>query len=510
MNPLLVLRILGQLLALFSLTMLPPAAISLIYADGAWPHFLGALAIILAVGLALYLPLKHHRAELRIRDGFLVVTLFWFGLGIASATPLLLVDIPIMSVTDAVFEAVSGLTTTGATVLVGLDTLPHSVLWYRQQLQWLGGAGIIVLAVAILPMLGVGGMQLYRAETPGPMKDTKLTPRIKETAKALWLVYVTLTVLCAISYYFAGMNWFDAIGHSFTTLATGGFSTHDASLAYFNSPLIEWLAVLFMFLGGVNFSLHFIAWRRITPDLHFDFSGRMLRLRWPRRRRVEPLEAIVGYFQDPEFRAFAGLQAFLIFGIAAFLMFAGTYQDFGSAVTKAALQAMSFGTNTGYATADFAAWPGALPVLLILASIVGGCAGSTAGGMKVLRWLLIFKQGLREMARLLHPSAEIPVRLGERGVSTQIAEGVWGFFAIYVVVYAFLMSLLMFTGLDQVTAFSAVAATVNNLGPGLGEVSSTFGTVPDAAKWIGVIAMVMGRLEIFTLLILLTPEFWRR
>ena len=510
MNLPLVLRILGQLLALFSLSMLPPIAVSLLYADGMWPHFLSSLAILLGLGLVLYLPLRRHKAELKIRDGFLVVALVWFGMGLASATPLWLVDMPVMSFTDAVFESVSGLTTTGATVLVGLDALPRSVLWYRQQLHWLGGAGIIVLAVAVLPMLGVGGMQLYRAETPGPMKDSKLTPRIKETAKALWLIYTALNILCALAYRAAGMNWFDAIGHSFATIATGGFSTHDASMAYFGSPLIEWIGVLFMFLGAVNFSLHFVAWRRVMPDIRVELDGKLPRLRWPHRRRVAPIQAIAGYFQDPEFRAYATLYFFLILSVTAYLLLTGTYQDIGGALTKAAFQAVSVGTTTGFTSADFAAWPGALPVLLIFVSFFGGCAGSTAGGMKVLRWLLIFKQGMREMARLLHPSAEIPVRLGERGVSTRVAEAVWGFFAVYVVVYAFLMCLLMMAGLDQITAFSALAATLNNMGPGLGEVSVTFHTVPDAAKWIGIVAMVMGRLEIFTLLVLLTPEFWRR
>ena len=510
MNLPLVLRILGQLLALFSLSMLPPIAVSLLYADGMWPHFLQALVIILGAGLALYLPLRDRKAELKIRDGFLVVAMFWCGLGIASATPLFLVGTPVMSLTDAVFEAVSGLTTTGATVLIGLDTLPHSVLWYRQQLHWLGGAGIIVLAVAILPMLGVGGMQLYRAETPGPMKDTKLTPRIKETAKALWLIYVTLTVLCTVSYRAAGMTWFDAIGHSFSTVSTAGFSTHDASMGYFGSGPIEWITILFMFLGALNFSLHFVAWRRLMPDIRLDTDRRLPRLRWARRRHVAPFAAVTGSFQDPEFRAFLGLHVLLMLFVALYLLGTGTYEGFGTALTRAAFHTVSIGSSTGYTTTDFAAWPGALPVILIFVSFVGGCAGSTSGGIKVLRWMLIFKQGLREMTRLLHPSAEIPVRLGERGVPSRVADAVWGFFAVYVVVFGIMMVALMATGLDQVTAFAAIAATLNNLGPGLGEVTTTFATVSDTAKWVCTVAMVMGRLEIFTLLILFTPEFWRR
>jgi trk system potassium uptake protein len=508
-NGLVVLRILGLLLALFSITMLPPAVVSWIYNDGAWLPFVQAFFITAGAGLALFLPLRRHRAELRIRDGFLVVAGFWVVLGFAGAVPLLLIEIPIMSFTDAVFESVSGFTTTGATVLVGLDTLPHSLLWYRQQTQWFGGMGIIVLAVAILPVLGVGGMQLYRAETPGPMKDTKLTPRITETAKALWITYFGLTVICAVSYRLAGMNWFDAICHAFSSISTAGFSTHDASFGHFDSPLLEWLASLFMLLGATSFALHFYAMRRLLPDIRVQMHAGMPRFAWPHRRRMSVLGAIRGYTTDPEFRAFMLIQATLIAIIAGYLAVRGHHTP-GESLTKAVFQAVSVGTTTGFTSADFSAWPGALPVLLILASFIGGCAGSTAGGMKVLRWLLIFKQGWREMVRLLHPNAVIPVRLGDRGVPTRVAEAVWGFFSVYVVVFCIMMAAMMFIGLDQVTAFSSVAATLNNLGPGLGEVSSTFGTVPDAAKWVGILGMILGRLEIFTLLVLLTPEFWRR
>ncbi len=509
MNILVVTRILGLLLALFSLTMLPPVVVSWFYNDGAWLAFAEAFAIILVTGLAVFLPLRRHRAELRIRDGFLVVAGFWVLLGIAGGIPLVLVEIPIMSFTEAVFESVSGFTTTGATVLVGLDTLPRSVLWYRQQTQWFGGMGIIVLAVAILPVLGVGGMQLYRAETPGPMKDTKLTPRITETAKALWITYVGLTAVCAISYRLAGMTWFDAICHAFSSVSTAGFSTHDASFAYFDSALLEWLGALFMFLGATSFALHYYAMRRIMPDIRLEHGAGLPRFRWPHRRKVSLAAAIGGYFQDPEFRAFMLLQAVLMAIIAGYLALKGHHTP-GESMTKAVFHAVSIGTTSGFVSADFSAWPGALPVLLILASFIGGCAGSTAGGMKVLRWLLIVKQGWRELARLLHPNAVMSVRLGERAVPTRVAEAVWGFFSVYIIVFGVLMAMMMFIGLDQITAFSSIAATLNNLGPGLGDVSSTFGTVPETAQWVGILAMILGRLEIFTLLVLFTPEFWRR
>ena len=483
MNLPVVTRILGLLLMLFSLTMLPPVAVSLWYGENNWDAFLDAFAVILLAGFFIWLPFRKLRKDLRLRDGFLVVAGFWIGLGLAGAIPLIMSELPLLSVTDAVFESMSGLTTTGATVLDNLDNLPKSILFYRQQLQWLGGMGIIVLAVAVLPMLGVGGMQLYRAETPGPVKDTKLTPRITETAKALWYVYLGITVACSVAYWLAGMDVFDAISHSFSTVAIGGFSTHDASLAYFDSTAIEMVAVVFMFIGGVNFSLHFLTWR----------NGRL-----------------GNYLLDPEFRAYVTLLVALSFLVVIYLHAMGEYQTLGEAFTKGLFQAVSIGTTTGYTTAEYSAWPGSLPVLLILASFVGGCAGSTGGGIKVIRWLLIYKQGVREVLRLIHPSAEIPVKLGNRAVPVRVVDSVWGFFSVYIVVFGFMMIALMGTGLDQVTAFAAVAASLNNLGPGLGDVSQGFALINDTAKWIAVCAMLLGRLEIFTLLVLITPAFWQR
>jgi trk system potassium uptake protein TrkH len=400
----------------------------------------------------------------------------------AGALPLYLADVPVMSFTDAVFESVSGLTTTGATVLSGLDFLPKAILYYRQQMQWLGGMGIIVLAVAVLPMLGVGGMQLLRAETPGPVKDSKLTPRITETAKALWYVYFGFTFFCVVGYMVAGMNFFDALCHAFSTVAIGGFSTHDLSIGHFKSATIDIVAIVFMFLAGINFSLHFFAWRNVS---------------------------IRHYAQDPEFKAYAFMLLMLSAVVIGTLSFLGTYSSVNDSIINGLFQAVSIATTTGFTTANYAAWPGALPVLLIFASFVGGCAGSTAGGIKVIRWLLIAKQGLREIIRLVHPNAEIPVKLGQDAVPFRVVDAVWGFFSVYIVVFGFMLLAMMATGLDQVTAFSAVAATLNNLGPGLGEVAPGFMTVGDTAKWIAVFGMLLGRLEIFTLLVLITPTFWR-
>ena len=462
--------------------MLIPVLVSLLFSDNAWPAFVGSFFIILGSGLAIWWPVRRENRELRLRDGFLVVALFWIVLGMFGASPFLLAEYPQMTFTDAVFESVSGLTTTGATVLSGLETLPKSILFYRQQLQWFGGLGIIVLAVAVLPMLGVGGMQLYRAEAPGPVKDTRLTPRITETAKALWYVYLGITILCGAAYWAAGMSLFDAISHAFSTVAIGGFSTYDASIGHFNSTLIDMIAVLFMFIAAVNFSLHFLAWRHRS-------LGR--------------------YLLDSEFRAYLKILGFLCISVLLYLYLSGHYSTLSETFTKGLFQVVSIGTTTGFTTADFSAWPGALPIILILSSFIGGCAGSTAGGMKVIRWLLMYKQGLTEVQKLVHPSAEIPVKLGSVSVNHRVINAVWGFFAVYAIVFAVLLIVQLASGLDPVSSFAAVAATLNNLGPGLGQVSIGFADVGNVGKWSAVCGMLLGRLEIFTLLVLITPTFWK-
>jgi trk system potassium uptake protein TrkH len=482
MYPSVVQRILGLLLMLFSGSMLPPVAISLIYGDGSIAAFIQGFAVTLIAGAMIWFPVRKERRELRLRDGFVVVAAFWVVLGTFGAAPLLFSTAPSMTITDAVFEAISGLTTTGATVLSGLDDLPKSILYYRQQLQWLGGMGIIVLAVAVLPMLGVGGMQLYRAETPGPVKDTKLTPRITETAKALWYIYLGLTVVCAIFYLIAGMNLFDAICHSFSTVAIGGFSTHDASIGYFDSSFVEIVAIVFMFLAGINFSLHFFAWRS---------------------------NSIRHYLTDPEFRAYTLIIIGLLFVVLTGLYMSGEYDSLEETITKGVFQVVSIATTTGFTTTNFAAWPGTLPVLLLFASFIGGCAGSTGGGMKVIRCLLLYKQGIREVRRLVHPNAEVPVILGAMPVPQRVIDAVWGFFAVYVVLFVLMMIVILATGIDQVTAFSAIAASLNNLGPGLGDVATGFSDINNISKWVCICAMLLGRLEIFTLLVLVSPTFWR-
>jgi trk system potassium uptake protein TrkH len=478
-----IIRILGILLMMFSLAMIPPILVAWFFKDGGAQAFFFAFIVSLLLGLSLYWPRKESKGELKTRDGFLVVILFWGGLSFMGALPLYLGMDPTLnfSIADAVFESFSGLTTTGATVIEDIDHLPHSILFYRQQLQWMGGMGIIVLAVAILPMLGIGGMQLYRAETPGPVKDAKLTPRIAGTAKALWYIYFGLTILCAISYWVAGMGLFDAIGHSFSTIAIGGFSTHDASIGWFNNSDIELVCSFFMFVSGINFSLHFVAVKELN---------------------------LSGYFEDSEFKVY--FSVFLVITlISATLLLTHHYFGFSKALINALFHTVSIGTTTGFITTDFTLWPVFLPVLLLFVSFMGGCAGSTGGGMKVIRLILLFKQGAREISRLIHPNAILKIRIGNKLVPEKIVEAIWGFFSAYVVLFFIFMLTLMADGEDQITAFSAVAACMNNLGPGLGGVSENYTSLSELSKWVLSFAMLFGRLEIFTLLVIFSPDFWR-
>jgi len=477
-------RIVGLLLVIFSSTMLPPMLVSVIYLDNNFESFFYAFAVTLITGIVLWLPVKNQRRELRLRDGFLVVVMFWTVLGLFGAIPFVLAEHPHLTITDAVFESLSGLTTTGATVLEGIDHLPKSILYYRQQLQWLGGMGIIVLAVAIMPMLGIGGMQLYRAETPGPIKDSKLTPRITETAKALWYIYLTLTVACGIGYWMAGMDVFDALAHSFSTVAIGGFSTHDASMGYYiDKPMVEVVAIIFMFVSGINFALHFTAWR--TRNL-------------------------INYLFDSEFRTYLAIMLIACAITTGYLYYQNLFATHQETLIHSIFQVVSIGTTTGFTTHQYHLWPGFLPVMLLFTSFIGACAGSTGGGMKVIRFLLLLRQGMREIMRVIHPNAIIPIKVGGKAMPPRVVESVWGFFSAYVAAFVIIMLIMMMTGLDQVTAFSAVAATMNNLGPGLGEVALNYSSLEAAAKWVLCFAMLLGRLEIFTLLVLLTPAFWRK
>ncbi|MEQ1976635.1 Trk system potassium transporter TrkH [Xenorhabdus sp. SGI240] len=475
-------RIVGLLVILFSVTMIIPGLVALIYRDGAGRAFSQTFIFALVIGLILWIPNREQKSELKPKEGFLIVVLFWTVLGSVGALPFIFSEKPNLSVTDAFFESFSGLTTTGATTLVSLDSLPKAILFYRQMLQWLGGMGIIVLAVAILPLLGVGGMQLYRAEMPGPLKDNKMRPRIAETAKTLWLIYVLLTIACALALWAAGMSVFDAISHSFSTIAIGGFSTHDASIGFFNSPAINTIIAIFLLISGCNFGLHFAV-----------LSGRSLKVYW----------------RDPEFRMFITIQLALLAICMLILWQHSVYESEWEALNHAFFQVVSMATTAGFTTDSFANWPLFLPFLLLCSAFIGGCAGSTGGGLKVIRILLLFLQGSRELKRLVHPNAVYTIKLGRRALPERIIEAVWGFFSAYALVFVVSMLLLIATGVDEFSAFSAIAATLNNLGPGLGAVADNFTTMNPAAKWILVVTMLFGRLEVFTLLVLFTPTFWR-
>ncbi len=481
MRILLSLRILGLLLMIFSSTMIIPILISLSEQGNTVFAFLYALALTFSSGLILWLASAGSARELRIRDGFLITSLFWCVLGCFGSLPFYFSDAVNLTLIESIFESISGLTTTGATVLTGLDDLPKSVLFYRQFLQWLGGIGIIVVAVAILPMLGIGGMQLYKAETPGPSKGSKIAPRITETAKALFLVYLTLTGACAAAYFLAGMSWFDAICHSFSTVAIGGFSTHDASMGFFDNHAIFFIASVFMCISAINFGIHFIAWRR---------------------------KSLLPYKTDSETRFFYAVIAFCIFVTVGYLVFNATFHA-KEGLVLGVFHAISIATTTGFTTTSFASWPGFLPIMLLLFSFVGGCVGSTGGGMKAMRIMLIIKQGIREMKQLLHPHAVIPLKVGKRRVEAAVVSAVWSFFAVYTFAFIAIMLCLMGAGLDFITAFSSVAATMNNLGPGLGDVSNNYKNIGEIAQGLLCFAMLLGRLEVFTLLVLFTPMFWR-
>lgn len=486
MHILSIIRIIGILVMCFSGTMLIPAFVALIYGDGGGKAFMQAFMLSLTAGTLLWWPCHHHKQELRSRDGFLIVVAFWFVLGGLATLPLLLFDAPHLTVASAVFEAFSGLTTTGATVMTGLDNLPKAILFYRQFLQWLGGMGIIVLAIAIIPLLGIGGMQLYRAEMSGPMKEQKIRPRITETAKVLWMIYLSLTLSCALAYWLAGMSVFDAITHSFSTVSIGGFSTHDASIGYFNSPLINGITVLFLLVSACNFGLHFRAFSTIGRENFFKI-----------------------YLRDPEFRFFMSIQLILVVVCTSVMWghsyFKTSWQDFEQVL----FQAVSISTTTGYTTSDFAAWPSFVPVLLISASFMGGCAGSVGGGLRVARVLVLYLQGKRELKRVVHPNLVYPIKWGKNVLDERVIGSIWAFFSAYILVFLICLLGVIAFGVEPFNAFNAVLASINNLGPGLGAVSSNMIAIPDSAKWILTIAMVCGRLEIFTLLALFTPAFWR-
>lgn len=474
-------KVLGALLLLASLFPVPALLLALVLGEDTVMAFADTFLITATLGLALWWPVRRVRQPLRLRDGFLITTSAWALASLVATLPFMLAP-PALSFTHAMFEAVSGLTTTGATSINGIDGLPRSVLLYRQSLNFYGGLGLVLLAVAILPMLRVGGMQLFRAEATGPSKDTKLTPRIAETAKALWRVYLWLNVLCALAFWAAGMSLFDAICHALSTVSTAGFSTHDASFGYWNNPMIELVAICFMLVGAINFGLHYVAWRRAT---------------------MQP------YQRDTELRYFVLLALGITLLVGAVLWLHGEYPSLASALRHASFQAVSNLTTTGFTTDDFSLWPTFVPLLLMLVTFVGGSSGSTSGGMKVARVTMAVRLAVREVKRLVHPKGQFIVKMGGRRVPEDVVLSVGGFCTLYVLSFGGLILALAATGVDLVTAFAAAASSINNLGPGLGDISVHFGTLPTPAVWICSFGMLLGRLEVFTVLVLLAPSFWR-
>jgi trk system potassium uptake protein TrkH len=482
-------RILGILLAFYSLTLLPPLLLSWYHWDIALPGFAATFFGIGLLGLLLFRFSRKPERGLDLRGGFIVIVAFWVVLSLVSAAPFMFDPLK-LSLAGAVFEAISGFTTTGATVITGLDSLPLSVHVYRQQLQFIGGLGVIVIAIAVLPMLGIGGLQLYRAETPGPMRDEQLTPRVAQTAKFILYSYIGLNAACTLAYYFAGMSFFDALMHSFSTLSTGGFSTHDDSIAYFKSPLIEWIAIFFMILGGLNFTVHFLAFSRLSIR--------------PYRNDIQT----VGFIWIALAISLLCTVALIAYPAKALQY---QYDGFLEAFRYATFQVVSIMSTTGFLTTDYSQWPAYAPALALASSFIGGCVGSTAGGFRIIRVVLLFKQGMREIQRLIHPSIVAPLRIGNSSVPESVAAAVLGYVALYISAYL-VLSLLMLAAsphLDTVSAFSGVAACLNMSGPGLGTLVFTF-NVNDAGLWVGSLSMLVGRLEIYPLLILFMPAFWNR
>lgn len=476
-------NVLGKLVMLFSLTLVFPLGVSLLAQDAADMHFILAMMGSFIAGALLWLGTRYFERELKPRDGFILVLLLWTGFAAVGTVPLMMA-IPGLSFTDAYFEAISGLTTTGATVLSGLDTLPASINFWRHFLNWVGGMGIIVLAVAVLPLLGVGGMQLYKAETPGPIKDSKLTPRITETAKNLWLIYAVLTLLCTLALKAAGLSWLDAVCHAFAALSLGGFSTHDASVGFFDSLRVEMILSGFMLLAAMNFATHFLAWRG---------------------------KSLLAYVRDAEAKAMLLLLFISILGCALYLSWHNVYPFF-TALRHVSFNLISIATDSGFASVDYDQWPIFVPLWMLFLSCITACSGSTGGGIKMIRTLLLARQASREMISLLHPSAVQPVRVGGAIIPNSVIFSVLGFIFLYFMSIVTLTFVQVAAGMDFISAFTAIIACINNAGPGLYQVgpAENYSSLSNFQVWVCSFAMLLGRLEVFTLLILFTPAFWRK
>ena len=473
-------NLLGILLGLFSLSFIPPLILTIIYSESGGEIFLYSFIFLFFLGGALWVSTRQKNLPLNISDGFIITTMFWVVLACAGSIPFYFFG---LSISDSIFESVSGITTTGATTIIGLDALPKSILLYRQLLQWIGGMGLIILAVAVMPALGIGGGQLYKMELPGSHGNQKLTPKITDSAKALWKIYVGLTVLCATLYLISGMSLFDSIAHSLSTVAGGGFSTHDESIGFFDSGLIETVCIVFMLLSAASFAVHYAA----------IFGGKPLK-----------------YFYDSEFRFFLSVIILIIMISLLVHIISNSYADIFYAIKSTIFHTVSIVTTSGFTTENFSLWPGFLPYLLLVGAFMGACSQSVGGGIKAWRVLIMINQAYKEILKTIHPNAVLTSKIGSKVIDAKIAEKVWGFFSIYVFIFMILLMAMLGTGLSFESAFSAVGACLNNLGPGLGDVASNYTNVTEIGKTILCFAMILGRLEIFTLLVLFTPAFWRR
>ncbi|MEF2144517.1 MAG: TrkH family potassium uptake protein [Desulfovibrionaceae bacterium] len=479
-----VLHVIGALVFCVGLTMAWPLAFSLYYRDSGVFPLLFSMIVTVSVGLAVFLFFRDRNAErgMSHREGMAIVGIGWFAAGIFGALPFWFSGIFEFSVVDCVFESLSGFTTTGSSVLVDIEGVPKGILFWRSLTHWLGGMGIIVLSLAILPFLGVGGMQLYKAEVPGPVPD-KLKPRIKDTAILLWQVYLLFSAVETVLLMLGGMDLFDALCHTFGTMATGGFSTRNASVKAFDSAYIDWVITVFMLIAGINFSLHFLALKGRIRDV----------------------------IKDSEMRFFLGM--FLLFTII--ITISVYHEDFGdmeASVRYSAFQVASILTTTGYATADYELWPSLCQALLLFCMFVGGCAGSTGGGMKVMRIQLLIKHSYKELIQLIHPRSVKQVKVSGKAIPSGVLSGVWAFFVLWLMLFVLSAFVIAGTGVDLVSSFSAALACIGNIGPGVGVVGPTdnYATLPDLAKWVLVLCMLLGRLEIYTIVILFVPEFWRK
>ena len=467
------------MLMMFAGTLMIPIVTSLSFSDGNLQTFIVSLLVFFIIGTLLYFPnSKIKSSDIKSKEGFLIVVLFWLILSLFGSLPFILDKDLSLSFVDALFESISGWTTTGATIIDDLENLSPSILIYRQMLQWLGGMGIVILALAILPMLGVGGMQLYKAESTGPIKDNKISPRIAETAKSLWRVYIGLTIACALLYFFAGMSIFDSVAHSFSTIAIGGFSTYNDSIGHFNSPIIEFVCIIFMLLAALNFILHFLAMK----------SG-----------------SIAIYFKDTEVRSFT----FIIIIFLSLIYVFHLVNNSDIPLRHIIFQLISFITTSGFTSTSYESWPSFIVFTLLLVSFFGACAGSTGGGIKIIRIVLVLKLLKKGLLRTLHPTAQVPVKINDQAISDEVASNIYDFIVFYILSYMILSFLLLIFGNDIATSFSTVASCLNNLGPAVGDAVNSYSSLSTSSKYVLSFTMILGRLEIYTLLIILTPYFWK-